>query len=421
MVSEQASSSARSDNVGGAVSASRSSHSAEQNQRKRLPLGRNGRRLSFDLRLRLWLLALALPTVLCTGWSAFVVWSSATLAFGISIAVALGYALIAATCFEQITRPLQTLSNVVAALREDDFSFRARGARSGDSLGDLALEINSLASSLQAGRGQARDALTLVERVMHAMRTPVLAFAPDRTLRLLNPAAADAFSLSREPLIGRSVESLGLDPLYAHADGAIYAHPAVAAMAGDTRWSVRRSTFRLGGVPHELLVLSDVDAALREEERVAWQRLVRVLSHEINNSLTPITSLAGSLLRRLPAVDETTENLTLDSSNLADLHRGLHLVEDRAVSLHHFLQAYQQLARLPQPNLQPVSIPDLIARVVAFETRMPVELLPGPEVTISVDAAQIEQLLINLLGNAVELRSASKRRVAFLASPFPGA
>ena len=381
--------------------------SAQQSVRRRLPLARKGRRLSFDLRLRLWLTILALPTIACAGFLAYAAWSSWVLAAGLMLVAAVIYAFAAAALFGQITRPLQTLANVVAALREDDFSFRARGGRRGDSLGDLALEINSLAGTLQTQRGSARDALTLAERVMNAMRTPVLAFAADGTLRLLNPAAASAFGLHSGKTTGRSVASLGLEPLFHLPDGAIHTHPAVSGVAGETRWSVRRSRFRLGGVPHELVVLADVDAALREEERIAWQRLIRVLSHEINNSLTPITSLAGSLRTRLPGLPASAEETQpgtsmLGATQLGDLRRGLHLIEDRALSLHRFLQAYQQLARLPRPNLQPVVLSELVQRVVALEGRLPIRLLPGPDVVLSLDPAQIEQLLINVLRNAVE-------------------
>ena len=356
------------------------------------------------------------------------------------------------TLFEQITRPLQTLSNIVAALRDDDFSFRARGARRGDSLGDLALEINALAGTLQTQRGTARDALTLAERVMAAMRTPVLAFAPEGTLRLLNPAAEAAFALRRTTAMGQSAAALGLQPLFQLADGAVHAHPAVSGVAGETRWSVRRSSFRLRGVPHALFVLSDVQAALREEERVAWQRLVRVLSHEINNSLTPISSLAGSLrqrLQRLPieaagelvageqgrsqGTDQVTDQVASQATmqvmdqitdQLTDLRRGLHLIEERALALHRFLQAYQQLTRLPQPQLQNVRWPALLEGVVRLETRMAVELEPGPELISLADPAQIEQALINLLRNAVEAaQSVADRedraevRVGWTASP----
>ena len=91
-----------------------------------------------------------------------------------------------ACLFNQLVRPLQTLANIVAALREDDFSFRAHGARRGDSLGNLALETNSVAGTLQHQRASARDALTVVEQVMTSMQSPVLAIDPSGNLRLLN-------------------------------------------------------------------------------------------------------------------------------------------------------------------------------------------------------------------------------------------
>lgn len=373
---------------------------------QRVALARNGRRLRYDVRLRFWLLGLSLPVALCIACLTWLLWHSAVATAAATAGTAVVLALLTSSLFEQITRPMQTLANVVSALREDDFSFRARGARRGDSLGDLALEINSLANRMQAQRGVTRDALTLAERVMGAMRTPVLAFAADGSLRLLNPAAESAFSLSREQALGRSATSLGLDSLFGLADGALHAHPAVSGVAGETRWSLRRSSFRLGGLPHQLFVLSDVNAALREEERLAWQRLIRVLSHEINNSLTPITSIAGSLRARLTTDARNSTDHTLRSSaeveHQRDLRRGLQLIEERALSLHHFLQAYQQLTRLPRPSLQPVRLPDLVRGVVALETRLPVAIEPGPPCVLQLDPAQIEQLLINLLRNAVE-------------------
>ncbi len=373
---------------------------------KRVPLAGNRRRLSYDVRLRFWLLGLTLPSTICVGWVTWLLARSLPEALSAATCTALVLALLTSYFFEQLTRPMQTLANVVSALREEDFSFRARGARRGDSLGDLALEINALANMLQSQRGVTRDALTLAERVMGAMRTPVLAFAADGTLRLLNPAAEGAFSLQRAQVLGRSAASLGLESLFRLADGSIHAHPAVSGVSGETRWSLHRSAFRLGGVPHQLFVLSDVNAALREEERIAWQRLIRVLSHEINNSLTPITSIAGSLRARLSPEPWASDGDMLPQSagteGQRDLRRGLELIEERALSLHHFLQAYQQLTRLPRPSLQTVSLPDLLSRIVALETRLAVQVQPGPPAVLRLDPGQIEQLLINLLRNAVE-------------------
>ena len=344
----------------------------------RIPLGRTPRRLPFERRIRLWLLALSLPTLALTFT---LLRDTPAVAVAATAAAALLWLLVAGLFLDLLIRPLQTLANVVAALREDDFSFRARGARRNDALGDLALEINSLAATLQQQRASANDALTLVERVLSTMQSPVLAFDAHGNLRLHNAAARQTFRLSET--LGQPALTLGLEDLLKVPDQSTFSTPI-------TRWSVRRATFRLHGLPHTLLVLSDVAAALREEERLAWQRLIRVLGHEINNSLTPIKSIAGTLRTRPLALGDP------------DFTRGLTVIEDRAASLNRFLQAYQRLSRLPPPTLVPVPLGALLAQVAALEPRLPIHILPGPPVTLQADPDQLQQALINLLQNAVE-------------------
>jgi two-component system nitrogen regulation sensor histidine kinase NtrY len=158
---------------------------------------------------------------------------------------------------------------------------------------------------------------------------------------------------------------------------------------------VRRSSFRERGLPHELLVLTDLSRTLREEERNAWQRLVRVIGHEMNNSLAPIKSIAGSLetlIRRDPPPADWRD----------DARSGLNIIATRAESLSRFMQAYARLARLPPPQKEPVDLGELVRRVANLETRIPVRVVPGPDMTIQADAAQLEQLLINILHNAAE-------------------
>jgi len=371
----------------------------------RVALGKSNRRLSFERRLRLWILLFFAPALLFA--SLFLYQLHASRGTVISVLVLLGFAwLTAATVFfEQLLRPLQTLSNVVAALREDDFSFRARGARRGDALGDLALEINALAGTLQAQRSAALEALTLVERVMGSMQSPVLAFDEQHRLRLHNAAADRIFGLARPASDGRTAEELHLDALLQVPDEGIHPATSHGADLSGPRYAVRRTTFRLRGEPHVLLVLSDVGAALREEERQAWQRLIRVLGHEINNSLTPIKSIAGSLRARIPAqtLDETEATAQpISLENLRDITRGLAVIEDRAASLNRFLQAYQKLSTLPAPHLQAVSLGPMLERVVHLETRLPVRLLPGPDATLLADPDQLQQVLINLIQNATD-------------------
>jgi two-component system, NtrC family, nitrogen regulation sensor histidine kinase NtrY len=361
-------------------------------QLKRLPLGKSGRRLSFERRLRLFLYLLGLPgLVLC--WVLLQQHSVDLTAQVITLLVFFGgWAFAVSLLTEQVVRPLQTLANVVAALREDDYSFRARGARRYDAVGDLALEVNALAAMLQGQRAGALEAMALVERVMGSMESPVLAFDPEGRLKLLNAAGERAFGLRGQTALGRSAAQLKLEVLLDMGDEDVVSLGGVQ-QAG--RWVVKRTNFRLRGVPHTLLVLSDVSAALREEERLAWERLIRVLGHEINNSLTPIKSIAGSLRGRLAS-------LKYGAGEGADFERGLEVIENRAESLNRFLQAYRQLMGLPAPKLHPVSLAALVERVAHLETRLRVAIDSTTDITLLIDADQIQQALINLVRNAAE-------------------
>ena len=355
-------------------------------RRTRLPLGSTPRRLPFERRIHLWLSVLALPALIFAGLYTFTLSASTLITTLVVTGLAVAWLIASAYFVDLFTSPLNTLSNVILALRADDFSFRARGARRGDALGDLALEINALASTLQQQRSAALDALTLVERVLSSMQAPVLAFNEQGKLRLVNAAARNVFSLTNQDL-GTHAEVLHLAPLLEIQDQGLY----LASMP--TRFSVRRAVFRLYGVPHTLFVLTDVAEALRQEERLAWQRLIRVLSHEINNTLTPIQSIAGSLRSRVTAP-------TPDARQ--DLLRGLAVIEDRAISLNRFLQAYQQISRLPAPSARSTDLARLLMQVGQLETRVPVILTPGPELTVLCDPDQIQQALINLLQNAAD-------------------
>ena len=164
---------------------------------------------------------------------------------------------------------------------------------------------------------------------------------------------------------------------------------------GAGRWGMRRTSFREGGLPHQLLVIADLSQPLREEELKAWQRLVRVIGHELNNSLAPIKSIAGSLTTMLRRPERPADWLS-------DMLGGLEIIEARAEGLNRFMQSYARLAKLPAPNKQPCEIGPLLRRVVLLETRTDVQLVEGPDVIALLDAAQIEQVVINLVKNAVE-------------------
>ena len=308
----------------------------------------------------------------------------------IVLLAAVAWGIVVSLVMEGIVRPMQTLGNVLAALREDDYSFRARGGRRDDALGDLALEVNALAGMLQGQRGSALEAVALAERVMLAMQTPVLAFDSGGRVRMLNPAAERTFNLRIGQTLGRSGSDLGLEGLLRPPN-----EESISLGEGTARWVVKRANFRMRGVPHVLVVLSEVSGALREEERNAWRRLVRVMGHEINNSLAPIKSIAGSLRTRLPAM--------AGAPGVEDLDRGLGVIENRAESLNRFLQAYRQLSGLPKPRLAVVSAGALCERVAQLAGAVTLER--GGEIEMQADGDQIQQAMINLVKNAVEAAS----------------
>jgi two-component system, NtrC family, nitrogen regulation sensor histidine kinase NtrY len=358
-------------------------------------------RFTFEAKLRVFCVLLFVPTIgLLAGLLVMAHFSTAAILSILTIAT-LVLLLAIAAFMDQVVRPLQTLANVVAALREEDYSFRARGAKRDDPFGDLAIEINALADMYQLQRHGALEAAALFRRVIAELDAPVFAFDQGEILRLVNPAAERVFGLAAARDLGRTAKDLKLTTLLYQSDEGLIQLDAQSQIARNpsrspSRWMVRRSNFRQGGVPHTLLLLSDVSAALREEERIAWRRLIRVLGHEISNSLAPIKSIAGSLRSRLPQGGAESNGF------LPDFDRGLGVIESRAESLNRFVQAYRQLAQLPAPAMRRVPVGPLLERVASLETRLEITLAAAPQVDVFADPDQMEQLLINLVRNGVE-------------------
>ena len=292
---------------------------------------------------------------------------------------------------ERIVHPLRTISNVLAALREDDFSIRARGAEPSDPLGAVLHELNLLADTLRTQRLDAQEATALLRGVMAELDVAIFAFDSSERLVLINRYGERLLNQSAQALLGQRANDLGLMRVLRPDDRV----QDISFPGASGRWEVRRRKFWQGGQPHELLVLADVSQPLREQERQAWQRLIRVIGHELNNSLAPIKSIAGSLgalISRTPTPDDWRD----------DMQRGLSIIASRADGLSRFTSAYAQLARLPAPSMQPASLAMIMRRVTALDRRVPVSLDEGPDATINADVAQLEQLLINVLRNAID-------------------
>lgn len=349
------------------------------------PIGYERRVAAYAALLALPGLGMAIWLVVEQPWSTF--WRS----------LAVGVLLVAsADLWRRLRRavihPLQTLVNLLDSLRAGDYSLRSTSARRGDALGEVLWEVNALASTLREDRLRVEETGALLSKVLGSIDIAIFAFDSERRLMLINPAGERLLATTSAKALGRSAIELGLE---ACCDAETPATLKRAFAGGIGSYEVRRASFREGGKPHELLAISDLSRALREEERQAWQRLIRVLGHELNNSLAPIRSMAATLstlIAREPLPDDWRE----------DVLGALSVIGDRAESLTRFMASYTRLARLPAPNKRRVPLPQMIRRIARLEQRRSIEVAALPEVEVDADADQLEQALINLSKNAAE-------------------
>lgn len=359
--------------------------------------GKKRRHPGFKFENRVLLLSLlsGLPAALLALILLWVGNYSSRLQWTLTVLVLVAWWGLVAALHERVIHPLQTLANLLEALREEDYSVRARGARHDDALGEVMAEINTLSVTLRERRLDALEAGALLRRVMEEIDVAVFTFDSEQRLRLVNRAGERLLGRSVEQLMRRTAGELNLADCLSGQPTLILEKAFPGAPGGAIRWGISRSTFREKGLPHQLLVVTDLSRPLREGERQAWQRLIRVLGHELNNSLAPIRSLARSLadlLSRQPRPADWQE----------DTQKGLRIIASRAEALSRFMEAYSLLARLPAPRLRAVRVGALVERVAELESRVPVRVVAGPELVLQADEDQMEQLLINLLRNAAD-------------------
>jgi two-component system nitrogen regulation sensor histidine kinase NtrY len=330
------------------------------------------------------LVALAVALWFATGdaWRALWIW----------LAIALVTLALVFEARRRAVYPLNTLSNLLEALREGDYSLRGSRARRGDAIGEVVIEINTLSQTLREQRLAFEEKSALLAKVIAALDIAVIAFDERQALKLANPAAQRLLGAPLASLDGRSAEALGLGDWLDIVDARLVERSFPGASG---RWEVRRAHFREGGRPHDLLVITDLSRTLREEERLAWQRLLRVLGHELNNSLAPIRSMAATMAKLI-----ATEPLAADWRD--DAGNALDIIGDRAEALARFMARYTALARLPPPHPKDTAFDELARRTAKLEQRIAVHVDDGPAVRADIDADQIEQALINLIQNATD-------------------
>ena len=292
----------------------------------------------------------------------------------------------------KLTYQFRSVSNLVSTMAHGDYSLRARRANGSGAVNELTLAVNTLAERLSHQRWESIESQLLLQTIIEHIDVAILALNESGELRLLNPAARTLLNTENNDATSSLQGQLSFLQTFTSGE-----HQVVELSFGHQqgRFNIHVEEFREAGKQHKLLFITDVRRLLRREENKAWQSLVRVISHEINNSLSPIASLSQTLMR---LIQKQPEHI----AGREDLLAGLNIISERATGLGQFIDSYKQLAKLPEPQKQPTSIFSMINKVCALLKETTIEIETADDVIIDIDPLQMEQVMINLLKNAVE-------------------
>ena len=294
--------------------------------------------------------------------------------------------------YQKISYQFRSISNLLEALIQGDYALRARSDQSGGALDELVSAMNDLAQGMSQQRWESVESQLLLRTIIEHIDVAIIALTQNNQIRFSNPAADHLLQLHNPSSNQQLLQQLAF--VQELTSGC---HQLVELSLGyqQGRFNVYIEEFRDAGKQHKLLFITDMRSLLRTEERKAWQDLIRVISHEINNSLSPIASISQTL-KRLIERDARGETLA------EDLREGLHIISERAIGLSQFVESYKQLAKLPEPQIQPLAIRPLVEKIIALFNHTAIEIETETNFTLQLDPIQFEQVLINLIKNAVE-------------------
>lgn len=346
--------------------------------------------MASELRLYLLVASNAIPATV------LLVWLSMTSTFPgpakamIAVLVLMWIFVVAGTVRREVLRHIRTLSNLVESTRTQDYSMKGAGARDPGELAELYQEINSLTENLKVGRQSEQELLNILEKVVSEINVAIVVFDARDDIRLVNQLAATLLQSSVDKLAGVNCADTVLAQLPVSDEPKLVDFRFPGA---EGRWQIRQHYYRHEGRKSRMLFIADLKQVLSDEEIAAWQRLIRVISHEVNNSLTPITSLCQTLAGILAKSD---------SADDADVRIGLGVIAERAKGLQDFISVYARLARLPEPHRILFPAAALAKKLERIFAGRALEIVPFPNVSLFGDPVQLEHALINLIKNGLE-------------------
>jgi two-component system, NtrC family, nitrogen regulation sensor histidine kinase NtrY len=352
--------------------------------------------IATDLRLFLLALSCLVPVASLLLWLSLESTLPGSVKVAIAVVCAAWIVIVSGAVRGELLRHVRTLSNLVESIRTQDFSMKGAGARESGELAELYQQVNSLTDDLKSSRQAEQELLSVLDKVVSQINVAIVVCDSHDRIRLVNQLAGALLKSSSEELLGASIADTALAPFLGTTEPRLIDHRFPGA---EGRWQITQQHYRHQGQVSRILFIADLRQVLAEEEIAAWQRLIRVIGHEVNNSLTPISSLCQTLTSMLARPDS--------AEHAADLREGLGVIAERAKGLQGFISVYARLARLPEPNKVLFPAGDLARKLQVIFAGEPLEIAPFPAVSVFGDPVHLEQALINLIKNALEASPAA--------------
>jgi nitrogen fixation/metabolism regulation signal transduction histidine kinase len=290
-----------------------------------------------------------------------------------------------------ISSHLRSIDNLLEALETEDYSLRATDQYGTDELGSVYARVNKLAESMQYKRVAESELHFLLEKVIEQIDVAIVVFDSQLAISMLNPRCCELLAKSPAELVGTPLAESEFTRLPWKDTLVDYEFPGASG-----KWKITWQEYREQGRPGRILYISDLQTVLAEQELKTWKNLIRVIAHEVNNSLAPISSISQSLISLI-------EPANMPAEWRAKVVSVLEVIGQRSESLKTFISQYAQIARLPEPNMTEVSLQSLFKKATSMFEGQQFEIKGLADSTPAYgDALQLEQLLINILKNAVE-------------------
>lgn len=314
--------------------------------------------------------------------------------------------------FNFISQTNRKLTRFLESVKYSDFiSGFTTDNKLGRSFKDLNTAFNEVLEAFRRARSEKEEHLQYLNTIVQQIRTGILSYDNNGTIQLINSNAKRFLGVVT---LKNIKELITLNPELYHAVNSAEPGKSESYKKGyDLYLTIQATQLRIRGVDVKLVTLQNIQHELQKQELEAWQNLTRVLRHEIMNSITPISSLTSTLLEVLDHdMEKKSEYYELKEEAATDLREGLTTIESRSRGLIKFIDAYREYTSLPKPKIGTVILHDLIEHVSQL---MKTELkktninfqytCSSPYLSIQADVELIEQVLINLLKNAIEALS----------------